>query len=54
MVIRKRKGKTLINKTIKYKLDSSSKMQFDSFNPKDIQKIFGKLSILPKIWKLRK
>ena len=32
-VIHKRRGKELINKTIKYKLDSCSKMQFDSFYP---------------------
>ena len=41
-VIHKRRGKKLISKIIKYKLDSSSKMQFAFFDPKDIQKRFGK------------
>ena len=41
-VIYKRRGKKLISKTIKYKLDSSSKMQFFFFYPKDIQNFFGK------------
>ena len=41
-VIHKRRGKKLISKTIKYKLDSSSKMQFAFFYTKDIQKIFWK------------
>ena len=50
-VIYNRKAKKLISKTIKYKLDSSSKMQFAFFYPKDIQKRSGKLSILSKIWK---
>ena len=38
-VIHQRRGKKLINKTIKYKLDSSSKMQFAFFYPKDIQNL---------------
>ena len=42
-VTHKRRGKKLISETIKYKLDSSSKMQFAFFCPKDIQKNFGKL-----------
>ena len=41
-VIHKRRGKKLICKTIKYKLDSSSKMQFVFFYPKDIQTFFWK------------
>ena len=41
-VINKRRGKKLISKTIKHKLDSSSKMQFALFYPKDIQKYFLK------------
>ena len=50
--IYKRTGKKLISKTIKYKLDSSLKTQFVFFYYKDIQNFFfGKLSILPKIWK---
>ena len=49
-VIHKRRGKKLNCKTIKYKLDSSSKMQFVFCYPKDIQIFFGKLSILSKIW----
>ena len=36
VLIHKRRGKKLISKTIKYKLDSSSKMQFAFFYPKDI------------------
>ena len=52
--IRKRRGKKLISKTIKYKLDSSPKMQFAFYDPNDIQELFGNLSILSKIWKLRK
>ena len=32
----------LVSKIIKYKLDSSSKMRFGIFYPKDIQKIFWK------------
>ena len=35
-------GKKLISKTVKYKLDSSSKMKFAFFYPKDIQKYFWK------------
>ena len=53
-VIHKRRGKKLISKTIKCKLDSSPKMQFAFFDPNDIQELFGNLSILSKIWKLRK
>ena len=49
-VIHKRAQK-LISKTIKYKLDSSSKMQIALFNPREIQIFFGKLSILLEIWK---
>ena len=41
-VIHKRRRKKLISKTIKYKLDSSPKMQFDLFYPNDIQKFFWK------------
>ena len=49
-VIRKRKGKKLISKTIKYKLNSSSKMQFVFFfYRKDIQKI-----VLENYWFFRK
>ena len=44
-VIHKSRRKKLISKRIKYKLDSSSKMKFVFFYPKDIQK----LSILSKI-----
>ena len=40
-VIHKR-GKKLISKTVKYKLDSSSKMQFVFFYPKDIHTFFWK------------
>ena len=36
-VIHKRRGKKLIRKTIKHKLDNSSKIQFAFFYPKDIQ-----------------
>ena len=36
------RGKELISKTIKYKLDSSSKMQFVFFYPKDIKNRFSK------------
>ena len=39
-VIHKRRRKKLISKTIKYKLDSSLKMQFSFFDPKDIQKLY--------------
>ena len=39
-VIHKRREKKLISKTIKYKLDSSSKVQIVFFYPKDIQKTF--------------
>ena len=42
-IIHKIRGKKLISKTIKYKLDSSSKMQFAFFYPKDIQNFFWKL-----------
>ena len=35
-VIHERRGKKLISKTTKYKLDSSSKMQFVFFHPKDL------------------
>ena len=38
----KRRGKKLISRTIKYKIDSSSKMQFAFFYPKDIQNFFWK------------
>ena len=38
----KRRGKKLISRKIKYKLDSSSKVQFAFFYSKDIQKHFGK------------
>ena len=54
VVIHKRRGKKLISKTIKYKLDGSSKMQIVFFYPKDIQNFFWKLSVLLKIWKWRK
>ena len=51
-VIHKRGGKKLVSKMIKCKLDSSSDMQFPFLYPKDIEKFFfGKLSVLPKIWK---
>ena len=55
-VIRTRRGMKLMGKIIKYKLDSSSRMQFAFLYPKDIKKKrkFGKLSILSKIWKWRK
>ena len=39
-VIYERRGEKLISKTIKYKLGSSSKMQFAFFYPKDIQNFF--------------
>ena len=39
-LIHKTRGKKLISKTIKYKLESSSKMQFAFFYPKDIEKVF--------------
>ena len=39
-VVYKRRRKKLISKTINYKLDSTSKMQFASLYPKDIQKVF--------------
>ena len=39
-ITHKRRGKKQISKTIKYKLDSSSKMQFVFFYPKNIQKYF--------------
>ena len=38
--IHKRRGEKHISKTIKHKLDSSSKMQFGFFYPKGIQKCF--------------
>ena len=38
----KRRGKKLISKTIKYILDSSRKIQFAFFYPKDIRKLFLK------------
>ena len=41
-VIHKIRGKKLISKAIKYKLDSSSKMQFAFLYPKDSQNIFWK------------
>ena len=41
-VIHKRRGKKLISKIIRHKLDSSSKMQFAFFDPKNIQKSFWK------------
>ena len=41
-VIHKRRGKKLISETVKHKFDSSSKMQFAFFYPKDIQKVFWK------------
>ena len=54
-VIYEQAGKNLISKTVKYKLDSSSKMQFAFFFiAKTIQKFFGKLSSWSKICKLRK
>ena len=40
--IHKRRGNKLISKTIKYKLDSSSKKQFVFLYPKYIQKVFWK------------
>ena len=42
VVAQKRGGKKLINYTIKYKLDNSSKMQFVVFYPKDTQIFFWK------------
>ena len=42
VVIHKTKGKKLISKTIRYKLDSTSKIQFVFFCPKVIQKHFWK------------
>ena len=40
----------MVRKTIKYKLDSSSKLQFVFLSPEDTQKrFFGKLSVLSKI-----
>ena len=42
-VIHKRRGKKLISKTIKYKLNSPLKIQFAFFYPKDIQKLFWKI-----------
>ena len=39
-ITHKRRGEKQISKTIKYKLDSSSKMQFVFFYPKNIQKYF--------------
>ena len=33
-------GKKPISKTIKYRLNSSTKMQFAFFHPQDIQKLF--------------
>ena len=50
-VIHKRRWKKLISKTIKHNLDSSSKIEFAFFMVKKFKKIFGKLSILSKIWK---
>ena len=44
-VIHKRRGNKLIRKTIKYKLDISSKMQFAFYYPKNVKKV----SILSKI-----
>ena len=41
-VIYEQAGKNLISKTVKYKLDSSSKMQFAFFYRKDNQNIFWK------------
>ena len=55
-VIHKRKGKKLISKTIKYKLESSSEMQFAFFYLKDIQKVFSKTIDFVEnleIWKWR-
>ena len=49
-----KRGEVHIGKTTKYVLDSSLKIKFAFFYPKDIQNIFGKLSILSKIWKWRK
>ena len=42
VVSHKRRGKKLTSKTIKYKLSSSSKMQFACFYSKNIQKFFRK------------
>ena len=42
-VIHKRKEEKLVNKTIKYKLDRSSKMQFAIFYPKNILIFFLKI-----------
>ena len=53
-LIYKRRGKTLISKANKHKLNNSSKIQIAFFYPKNIQVFFGKLSILSKIWKWRK
>ena len=52
-VIHKRGGRKLISKTIKYKLDRPSKMSFVFFILNGFKNIFGKLSILTKIWKWR-
>ena len=41
-VIYKRRGKKLISKTIRYKLDGSPEMQFPFFYPKDSQTFFWK------------
>ena len=49
--IHKRRVKKLISRTIKYKLDSNSKTQFAFFILKTFKMVFGKLSILSKIWK---
>ena len=50
-LVQMKRGEVHIGKTTKYVLDSSLKIKFAFFYPKDIQNIFGKLSILSKIWK---
>ena len=50
-VIHKRRGKKLISKSIKYTVESSSKMQFAFLILNKFKNCFGKLSILSKIWK---
>ena len=47
-IIHKRKGKKQNNKKIKYKLDTSSKMQFAFFILETLKNLFRKLSILSK------
>ena len=53
VVIYKRRKDKQISKAIKYKLDSSSKMQFTFFYPKHIQKLFWRTIDFVEIWKWR-